>query len=46
MPRQQLVELYDVARDARDQKNLVDAEPQLASQMLARLFQLQNEPRQ
>jgi hypothetical protein len=40
-----LVELYDVAHDSLEQENLVDAEPQLASQMLARLFQLNNEPR-
>ena len=38
MPRQQLVELYDVAHDSREQRNLADADPQLASQMLARLF--------
>ena len=46
MPRQQLLELYDIAHDPRERKNLVDAEPQLASQMLDRLFQLNNEPRQ
>ena len=45
MPRQQLLELYSVGDDLRAQKNLLGSDPQLASQMLTRLFQLHNEPR-
>jgi len=45
-PREQLVELYDLASDPREQRNVADAETELASQMLARLFQLHNEGEQ
>jgi arylsulfatase A-like enzyme len=46
MPREQLVELYDVEQDPREHVNLVDAEPELASELVDRLFQLHNEPPQ
>jgi hypothetical protein len=44
MPRQQLVELYDVEIDPLEHKNQADGNPQLASELLARLFALSNEP--
>jgi hypothetical protein len=43
MPREQLVELYDVEQDPQEHVNLVDAEPALTSELLERLFQLHNE---
>lgn len=43
MPQQQLVELYDVDADPLEQKNLADEKPQLASDLLSRLFELRNE---
>lgn len=42
-PRQRLMELYDLARDSNEQHNEVEAAPELASQMLARLVQLNTE---
>jgi Sulfatase/Putative metal-binding motif len=45
-PSIQLLELYDVDHDPREQNNLAEDDPQLASQMRARLVQLNNEPRQ
>lgn len=45
-PRQQLLELYDVEADPSEAKNQADANPKLASELLARLFQLQKESSQ
>lgn len=45
MPGQQLTELYDVASDPLEQKNQADENPQLASELLSRLFELHNESR-
>ena len=44
-PQQQLLELYDLARDPRAQKDLARENPQLAARLLARLFELNNAPR-
>ncbi len=46
MPQQQLTELYDVARDPLERKNLADESPALTSQLLARLFSMHNESSQ
>ncbi len=43
MPQRQLVELYDVAQDPFEHKNQAEENPRLASELLARLFQLRNE---
>ena len=43
MPHQQLVELYDVDRDPLEKSNQADDNPELASAMLARLFELRNQ---
>lgn len=45
-PREQLLELYDLARDPNARVNIVRDEPQLASEMLVRLLELNNEPSQ
>jgi len=44
-PRQQLLELYDVQQDPLEQNNQADENPQLASELLARLFETHNEAR-
>jgi len=44
MPRQQLVELYDVESDPFELKNQVDDNPELASNLLSRLVELHNQP--
>lgn len=46
MPQEQLTELYDLEKDPLEHRNLADDEPQLASDLLARLFQIHNEPPQ
>ncbi len=43
-PQQQLAELYDVEHDPLEQTNLAEQNPQLTSELLARLFQIRNEP--
>jgi hypothetical protein len=46
MPQQQLTELYDLKQDPREERNLADANPDLTSELLARLFVLHNTPPQ
>jgi hypothetical protein len=46
IPRQQLAELYDVEHDPLEQTNLAEQNPHLTSELLTRLFQIQNEPPQ
>lgn len=45
-PQRQVLELYDLSSDPREERDIADREPRLASELLARLFQLNNEPRQ
>jgi hypothetical protein len=44
--RERLSELYDVVRDPQEQHDLSSQQPALTAQLLARLFQLNNQPPQ